>query len=266
MVLFAGYTLGIIAVMVFPCVPVAKSWDYTITGGRCVNRTMTLMAAALVNIVGELALLLVPMPILMKLQMPRMQKFGLFCMFAVGMLTCITSIVRLAVLAPILTDSDRDRPWSYSIPCVWIVAEANLITVCGCLPVTKKFLRHVAPRLIGESSSSSSSFAIGTGAAYANGGSTPLRTIGSMRSRPKRARLGVECHPLEMDEGESEEGEGQSPENERIRAWSDGGSETAIVVTKRTTVESVRESDERRSGGCGQPMGLPETMRSGGFA
>lgn len=86
MVLFAGYTLGIIAVMVFPCVPVAKSWDYTITGGRCVNRTMTLMAAALVNIVGELALLLVPMPILMKLQMPRMQKFGLFCMFAVGML------------------------------------------------------------------------------------------------------------------------------------------------------------------------------------
>lgn len=86
MALFTIYTIGIIALMVFPCTPVAKSWDYNITHGHCINRTGIFMATALVNIAGEVATLVVPMPVLMSLQMPTMQKVGLFCMFAVGML------------------------------------------------------------------------------------------------------------------------------------------------------------------------------------
>ncbi|KAK7701941.1 hypothetical protein SLS57_011544 [Botryosphaeria dothidea] len=265
MALFTIYTIGIIALMVFPCTPVAKSWDYNITHGHCINRTGIFMATALVNIAGEVATLLVPMPVLMSLQMPTMQKVGLFCMFAVGMLTCITSIIRLVVLFPLLAYPDRDRPWSYSIASVWIVAEANLVTVCGCLPVAKKFLRHVAPRLIGESATSS--HCLGR-----DEESTQLRTIGAIRTRGKRTQdyaLEVEDESENGDEeaGRSKRSLGEE-DGRRTEAWSDGGSETAIIVKKTMVIEYTDERDDNAAAGSamrrshqGVPMGLPGEAR-----
>lgn len=53
--------------------------------------------------------------------------------------------------------TDLDQTWAVSIPCVWILVEANLVVICGCLPIVRKFARHVAPKLFADSSSSPSS-------------------------------------------------------------------------------------------------------------
>jgi hypothetical protein len=39
--------------------------------------------------------------------------------------------------------------------CLYSLIEANLVIITGCLPAMRRFLRHVAPQLMGESSSRS---------------------------------------------------------------------------------------------------------------
>ena len=63
--------------------------------------------------------------------------------------TLVTSCIRLALLPPMLTN--LDVAWAVSTPAIWISIEASLVIVCGCLPTLRLFFRHVAPRLIGES-------------------------------------------------------------------------------------------------------------------
>jgi hypothetical protein len=64
--------------------------------------------------------------------------------------------------------------------------EANLVIITGCLPTMRLFFRHVAPRLIGESSLRSRSRKQSS-AGYAGGShhQSELKTIGSRATNKK---------------------------------------------------------------------------------
>lgn len=79
-----GYSFAIIFALIFPCRPVAMNWDVTITDGECVNRAATYTATAAVNIATDIALLTLPIPMIVDLRMPRVQKVGLIVIFVVG--------------------------------------------------------------------------------------------------------------------------------------------------------------------------------------
>jgi hypothetical protein len=79
-----GYSFAIIFALIFPCRPVSKNWDARITGGTCINRAAIYTATAAVNIATDLALLTLPIPMIVHLRMPSVQKIGLIFIFAVG--------------------------------------------------------------------------------------------------------------------------------------------------------------------------------------
>ena len=79
-----GYSIAIIFALIFACNPIARGWDASITTGYCVNRSGLYIATAATNIATDLALIIVPIPLVLGLQMPKVQKFGLFAMFIVG--------------------------------------------------------------------------------------------------------------------------------------------------------------------------------------
>lgn len=60
----------------------------------------------------------------------------------------MTSIVRLVLLIPLLADADQS--WAVTYPVIWIGIEANLQVICAAAPTLRKFLRAVAPRLMGS--------------------------------------------------------------------------------------------------------------------
>lgn len=62
------------------------SWDVTITEGTCIDRPAIYIATAVANIVSDVMIFSLPIPIVVKLQIPRRQKIGLFFIFAVGSL------------------------------------------------------------------------------------------------------------------------------------------------------------------------------------
>ncbi|MCJ1461458.1 hypothetical protein MMC07_000055 [Pseudocyphellaria aurata] len=144
------YSVVTACLLVFPCRPFARAWDATITTGSCINRPAVYVATAVCNIVTDVFILIIPIPMVIKLKIPLPQKFGLACMFAVGSLTFITSVIRLVTLKPLFTTIDQT--WAVATPAIWIVVEANLVIICCCFLALKSFLRHHAPTLIGEKS------------------------------------------------------------------------------------------------------------------
>ncbi|KAB2099104.1 hypothetical protein AG0111_0g12692 [Alternaria gaisen] len=147
-----GYNIALVFPLIFACTPFRRNWDVTITEGSCIDRTPLYMATAVLNMATDILLLILPIPMVVKLQMPRAQKAGLICIFGVGSL----------------------------------LIEANLVIITGCLPTMRLFFRHVAPRLIGESSlRSRSRKQSSTGYGGGSHHQLELKTIGS-RAMNKR--------------------------------------------------------------------------------
>ncbi|KAJ5718758.1 hypothetical protein N7488_004404 [Penicillium malachiteum] len=144
--------LSLMFALIFACTPIQKGWDSSITTGHCVNRSALYIATAAFNIASDLALIVVPIPLVMGLQMPRIQKWGLLALLMVGCATFSTSILRLQTLIPYLTATDVT--YEIAPPQMWIYIEANLIIICPCLPFLRQFLRRYSPAWIGEATGS----------------------------------------------------------------------------------------------------------------
>lgn len=193
MFLVVGYNIVLVFLLIFTCNPVMKNFDVFITDGSCLDRTPLYMATAVLNMATDIILLILPIPMISKLQMPRVQKAGLICIFGVGSATCVTSGVRLFLLFPML--KTIDQTWAIVTPGIWILVEANLVIITGALPTMRLFFLHVAPRLIGESSmhSRSKPGASGSTDRYTGGSKhleSELKTISSKPTRSRYNRMG----------------------------------------------------------------------------
>ncbi|RDI88115.1 hypothetical protein Vi05172_g1899 [Venturia inaequalis] len=120
-----GAYTGIFFSIIFACKPLAASWDPTLLPTAiCVNRGAIYIATAVMGIVTDVVLIVIPIPTIWGLQMPTKQKIGLTAIFAVGSITMVTSIIRLIVLLPSLTN--MDQTWVIAEGSLWIIVEANL--------------------------------------------------------------------------------------------------------------------------------------------
>ncbi|KAI7199854.1 hypothetical protein KC316_g8596 [Hortaea werneckii] len=180
-----AYTVATVLALLFACTPLEKNWNITIQNGQCINKGGIYLFTAAVNALTDLIILGIPVPMVFHLQMSRAQKMGLLIMFVVGSLTCITSIVRLALLPPMVTDTDTS--WAVSYPAQWISIEASLVVICGSLPTLRKFFKHFTPDLMGRSSRSRRNASrSSTGSRSRRRGPSELMTFGSMPSRPPK--------------------------------------------------------------------------------
>jgi hypothetical protein len=73
-----------IGTAILTCLPIAYNWDGSVVGGRCLPLKPLWFTNAALNIATDLSILLVPMPVLKSLKLPRKQKIGLFIVFALG--------------------------------------------------------------------------------------------------------------------------------------------------------------------------------------
>jgi len=79
-----GYSLASALVVVFSCSPVSKNWDITIRDGYCVNLPAFYIVNLSLNSATDIAVLLLPIPLLWNLQMPLRQKMALAAIFMTG--------------------------------------------------------------------------------------------------------------------------------------------------------------------------------------
>ncbi|CAG9988282.1 unnamed protein product [Clonostachys byssicola] len=145
-------SLIIVCFMYFGCSPPQKAFRLK-TEGHCVNAGIFYIATAVSNIVTDVILFVLPIPMVYALRMPRIQKFGAMMVFGIGSITIGTSVVRLALLPVVLKSPDPS--WDGCPADVWTFVEANLFIICGSMPTLRKFFKHLMPRLMGSSGQSS---------------------------------------------------------------------------------------------------------------
>ena len=91
-VVYALFAIVIITGIVTPitalnlCHPFAYNWDRTIPGGHCVNENAFYRWGSMPNIVTDIVMLILPMPIVWRLHISTRLKVGLTIAFATGSL------------------------------------------------------------------------------------------------------------------------------------------------------------------------------------
>jgi hypothetical protein len=70
----------------FQCLPIAFFWDKTILGGHCLPNALINIGLTngVISFVGDLIILTLPVPMVLKLQIDQRRKIALICMFLLG--------------------------------------------------------------------------------------------------------------------------------------------------------------------------------------
>ncbi|SPJ70426.1 related to integral membrane protein [Fusarium torulosum] len=233
--------VGIWFSVLFACKPIAAGWDVRLSAdATCINRPPIYITQAAFGCVTDLMLLLLPIPTVVGLQMSTRQKLGLLGLFAIGSITLVTSIVRLVLLLPSL--SNPDQSWSLAEGCLWVIIEANLLIMCGSLPTLRVFLKHVAPRVLGDKNSKNASDQQSGSASYG------LRTFGGSNGPRRKFDTLVELEhdthfnrrslrPEELGKTDVKIYGGRSDESLGNSPTGDNNSEDGILQTRTTTVQ-----------------------------
>ncbi len=88
---FAGFWISI-----FACTPTRRVWDIKLAqdhsgkSGICVDRNMLSVAVASLNIISDAMMLILPIPLVWKLQLPLSQRISIIAMFAIACLYVLT--------------------------------------------------------------------------------------------------------------------------------------------------------------------------------
>ena len=82
-VVIIAYTIATVFAGVFVCTPIPKFWRPTMEG-KCINTFASWFANAIINIVTDLAIIVLPMPVVRRLRLPKKQKALLIGVFAFG--------------------------------------------------------------------------------------------------------------------------------------------------------------------------------------
>lgn len=85
MALVIGYCMSLLLAILFGCRPLARTWNSSIRG-TCIEITAVDITIGGFNIFTDFALLLMPLPIVLKLQLPPRKMIGLLAIFATGTL------------------------------------------------------------------------------------------------------------------------------------------------------------------------------------
>ncbi|MCJ1459191.1 hypothetical protein MMC28_009568 [Mycoblastus sanguinarius] len=140
-----AWYIAIQVTAIVQCLPIRYYWQRT-GQGYCIHLIRFNIALASINLVTDVAVLILPIPAIWRLQLPKSKKIGLSAVFLAGLLVCIASVIRLKTLTGI---DAKDITWSNAYPGLWAAIEASLGVVAACLPSLGR-IRH---KMIGRSPS-----------------------------------------------------------------------------------------------------------------
>ncbi|KAI8188141.1 Satratoxin biosynthesis SC1 cluster protein 4 [Colletotrichum sp. SAR 10_75] len=144
------------------CAPIWHYWTLFADWGNCIPEWPPLAGQGITTVMTDIAVYLLPMPTLFRLQMPMIQRISLAALFGLGLLVVIAGIMRtywvLYVEITYVEDPSYDLTWdSYNI-WIWTALEANFAIICGCAPAIRRLFTKGGNQSHGEPSAVSADF------------------------------------------------------------------------------------------------------------
>lgn len=140
MLLVVAYWTSTIVRMFFLCSPLAFYWDKSIQGGTCLNTSATSLSVSVINLILDLIVIALPMPMLWGLQMATSRKMGLTAIFGIGGGICIITILRIVSVVNL---DLNDLSYSGIDDAIWSELEPCLGIINACLPVLPPVMSHI---------------------------------------------------------------------------------------------------------------------------
>lgn len=158
-------TLGIVNVAgvvltflnAFQCSPVRAAYDPSVSQGQCLSIVTLYLCSAPVNIITDLAILVLPIPVLTGMRLPQRQKTILVLTFALGIFVTIVDVVRIYYLQQASSDqiathehlgTASDFPFNASTAFMWSAVEVNVGIICACIPTLKPLVTRILPSML----------------------------------------------------------------------------------------------------------------------
>jgi hypothetical protein len=130
----------------FQCWPIRHNWDGwkgEVESYQCLNVNALGYAAAGSGIAQDLAILLLPIPVIIGLQMPWKKRILTLFMFSLGVFIVITSVLRLRSLLAFA--KSHNPTWDYTDAVIWTSAEVHVSVIVLCLPAIRVLLIRLFP-------------------------------------------------------------------------------------------------------------------------
>ncbi|CAG8921591.1 unnamed protein product [Penicillium salamii] len=165
-----GYLIAFVLISIFQCRPLPGAWlrwDGE-ENFQCNHINAQGWAAAVINMVLDLIVMILPLRQLYHLNLSLKKKSYVICMFSLGVFVTLVSILRLNSL--IHFASTTNLTWDYVSIGYWSTIECDVGVICACLPAIRSLLRRVAPGLFGDTTHANSyavnSHSRGTGSRF----------------------------------------------------------------------------------------------------
>lgn len=163
----AGFVLTFLNA--FRCHPPIAAYTPN-SNGTCISIVTLFLCSAPVNIITDLAILVLPIPVLTGMRLPQRQKTVLVFTFALGIFVTIVDVIRIYYLQQAsdvvqdqitLTSTTQagygpDFYYKASTPLMWSAVEVNVGIICACIPTLKPLIKQILPSMITDRSKTGS--------------------------------------------------------------------------------------------------------------
>ncbi|KAI9889654.1 MAG: hypothetical protein M1814_005055 [Vezdaea aestivalis] len=181
-VFFSLLAISTCIVDVFNCTPINASWNKNpALKSKCVDPPTLYRVTAIINLVTDIIILLIPLPFIWRLQMSLRNRVALYGIFLLGGIVCIATALRLPTFDKI---REIDITYTYVPVAYFTYLEVSLAIVCANLP-TMRPLVHLAIKDFRKLSSKLSSKFSTSLSHPSRSGATDSSTVSSGHKRNK---------------------------------------------------------------------------------
>ncbi|KEQ70870.1 hypothetical protein M436DRAFT_52556 [Aureobasidium namibiae CBS 147.97] len=142
-----AYSLGAIFASLFQCRPMESAWSIDITPEYCISTEKFYTANAALNVVSDILILLLPVPIVWGLNTDVRKKVILTGLFSMGSISCLVSILRMRSIIVLYKSGYSDLTWGLVEVVLWSQAELTAAMICTCTPCLRPLFEKIIPAL-----------------------------------------------------------------------------------------------------------------------
>lgn len=140
------FQTAMMLIAIFHCQPQEKYWLPWIPG-KCISPNGPLLVSAIISTATDLALFILPIACIWKLQMSMRQKWGVSAVFATGLFAVFCSIMRIVSTVWFIRAGVNDATWGFLDIALWTFGEVGGGIASSCMLILPQFCRQILPRL-----------------------------------------------------------------------------------------------------------------------
>ncbi|RYC56223.1 hypothetical protein CHU98_g9983 [Xylaria longipes] len=214
------------------CTPVEANWNPATPGAHCGNQYIGFGIVAGLDLINELALLILPIPSLLGIHLNTRYKVALIAVFGTGIITLIVTVIRVPIL---ITTNFHDLTFDTRNQQV-VLAEPAAALVVSCSPILRPVFDKAFTRITGRTRQD-------TATADSTNGFRSARSRSHMKKSRGYTSFGDSREFLELGDVASPYGDRQTeitstthPFEEGLGKSPDDSNAAGILVMKETII------------------------------